>query len=173
LLKLARVRRTRLLQENPAAGSALQSRRSNEIALPLCWDRLPTDRFKLTLAADWSYAGREKFTELLDMASSLKGSFQSGCWLYGTIGYGKSHLLAAITCYLTVAGKRVVYIPDCRSCACFQSAMLLTWVDDDNMWQRILRLESMEDVVRFLQYSASDSLLIVGQLNALAGFFLE
>ena len=45
--------------------------------------------------------------------------------------------------------------------------MLLTWVDDDEMLQRIQRLRSMEDVVRYLQYSASDILLIVDQMNAL------
>jgi hypothetical protein len=80
----------------------------------------------------WDYMGREKFTELLDAINVLETTNWRGYLFYGTIGYGKSHLLAALACYLISAGKRVVYIPDCRECAWspvsyFRAAMLLAW----------------------------------------------
>jgi len=34
--------------------------------------------------------------------------------LHGTLGAGKSHLLAVLTCVLRKEGMRVVYLPDCR-----------------------------------------------------------
>ena len=71
------------LRENPDPDK-LRAQLSNpavrtKLPFPFVGDHLPTDRFKLTPDADWSYAGRERFTELLDMAPSLKGSFQNGC----------------------------------------------------------------------------------------------
>lgn len=36
-----------------------------------------------------------------------------GLWIQGTAGYGKSSLLAALTCKLLKGGRRVVYLPNC------------------------------------------------------------
>ena len=53
----------------------------------------------------------EKFTELLEKVEELKnGAYSSGLLLYRTTNYRKSHLLAALACYLTAAVKRVIYI---------------------------------------------------------------
>jgi hypothetical protein len=65
----------------------------------------------------WDYVGREKFTELVDATDALETTHWRGYLFYGTIGYGKSHMLAALAYYLISAGKRIVYIPDCRECA--------------------------------------------------------
>ena len=73
-----------------------------------------TDRFTILDDDSWSYLGREYFTTLLNKVTELMGSATGEISLYGTIGFGKTHLLAALVCYLSVAGKRVVYFPDCR-----------------------------------------------------------
>jgi hypothetical protein len=80
----------------------------------------------------WDFMGREKCTELLDAIKELETTHWHGYWFYGTFGYGKSHLLATLACYLIAAGKRVVFIPDCQACvwkpvAYLQTAMLLAW----------------------------------------------
>jgi chromosomal replication initiation ATPase DnaA len=65
---------------------------------------------------NWLHAGRTKFKELLqELKEVRKSTVYTTVWLYGTQGYGKSHLLAALVCYLAAADERVVYIPDCRA----------------------------------------------------------
>lgn len=78
------------------------------------------------------YVGRENFAELVNAIDALETTHWRGYLFYRTIGYGKSHLLAAPACYLISAGKRIVYIPDCRECAWspvnyLRAAMLLAW----------------------------------------------
>ena len=36
-------------------------------------------------------------------------------YVYGSMGYGKSHMLAALACLLVKQNERVIYFPDCRS----------------------------------------------------------
>src|SRR4051794_15068421 len=99
--------------------------------------------------------GREKFEALLEKVEELKkGHYGGGLWLYGTIGYGKSHLLAAVACYLIAAGDRVIYIPDCRQCTkkpveYFRTAMLLSWADNSKRQEEIMGLETMEAIEKF------------------------
>ncbi|KAG0632870.1 hypothetical protein HOY80DRAFT_1110745 [Tuber brumale] len=86
---------------------------------------------------NWVYIGPEKFVELLNKLKQVQGRPQnSGFWLYGTRGYGKSHRLAALVRYLTAREERVVYIPDCRECFKYpvpytRAEMLFTWSDND------------------------------------------
>jgi len=49
--------------------------------------------------------GREKFTEFLDKCEEIrKDSHHSELMVYETRGYGRSHLLAALVCYLEASG---------------------------------------------------------------------
>jgi hypothetical protein len=121
----------------------------------------------------WDYMGREKFTELLDAINVLETTAWRGYLFYGTIGYGKSHLLAALACYLISAGKRIVYIPDCRECAWrpvtyFQAAMLLTWggPDDSVIRKRIIALRTTEAISNFFG-TQSDIFFLIDQINIL------
>src|SRR6185295_2194585 len=100
---------------------------------------------------NWFYMGREKFAELLRMFEEVREPSYRGFWLYGTEGYGKSHLLAALVCHLVHAGERVVYIPDCRECvndpvSYVRAAMLFAWADDDTMQEEITTLNTMEEI---------------------------
>lgn len=121
----------------------------------------------------WDYMGREKFTELLDAINVLETTAWRGYLFYGTIGYGKSHLLAALACYLIAAGKRVVYIPDCRECAWkrvayFRAAMLLAWggPEDRVIRESIMALNTMKAISDFFA-KRSNILFIIDHLNIL------
>jgi hypothetical protein len=95
------------------------------------------ERFRIDRQANWLYFGREKFAKLLDMFEDMQSNQTcSTLWLYGTQGYGKSHLLATLVCCLVAKGERVVFIPDCRECVkrpvdYIQAAMIFAWADDD------------------------------------------
>src|SRR2546429_5086971 len=107
------------------------------------------------------------------MVDKLKKEPVAGLWLYGTIGYGKSHILAALACYLTTAGDRVVYIPDSRVCAkdpvvYIRVAMLLAWADDSGMQEKIMALKTIDAISDFFQSTPTNPLLIIDQMNALA-----
>ena len=41
--------------------------------------------------------------------------YRQSLYLYGSRGYGKSHILLALACLLVRYGHRVVYLPDCRA----------------------------------------------------------
>jgi hypothetical protein len=94
---------------------ALLSDPQHEHLLPFPIIRMGTPiRFTVDKKYRWQYIGREKFTELLsEFRLVQKESKYKRLWIYGTSGYGKSHLLAALVCYLTALGERVIYIRDC------------------------------------------------------------
>jgi len=58
---------------------------------------------------------REAFEEAYGYVPSLRLDGLSSLYIYGTMGYGKSYILAALACLLYRQGKRVVFIPDCRA----------------------------------------------------------
>jgi hypothetical protein len=116
--------------------------------------------------------GREKFKDLLEMVERSKRKPNDGLWLHGTYGYGKSHILAALVCYLIAAGERVIYLPDCSRFAAapfeyVQRAILLAWADDETKTGEITRLETMNDVFGFLRDTV-DCLFVFDQVDALA-----
>jgi hypothetical protein len=43
------------------------------------------------------------------------GSGRKELYIQGTMGYGTSHLIWALVCYLMKLGERVIYVPDCKS----------------------------------------------------------
>lgn len=148
-----------------------------KLPFPLVNEIYP-DRFKINLEdADrkWSYVGREKFTTLVDEFECLrKDGSKTRLIVYGTRGYGKSHLLAALVCLLAAGKTHVVYVPDCRSLMKRQvrymkAAMLFAWADDTSKQQAILALDSLEAMAGFLekQSKTSDIVFVIDQLNAL------
>ena len=119
--------------------------------------------------------GRERFRDLLNkLRRTQQNRRRTALWVYGTRGYGKSHLLAALVCYLAVRGERVVYIPDCRECLkspveYIQAAMLFAWADDDddNIQREIISLDTQEKIRHFFR-SNQKILFVIDQMNGLA-----
>lgn len=84
-----------------------------QLPFPYCGD-VPAQRFTINSAWSYSYMGREKFSDLYEEIKLLQPNTYRKIFVHGTIGYGKSHILAAMVCYLLKSGKKVVYLPDCR-----------------------------------------------------------
>jgi hypothetical protein len=118
----------------------------------------------------WFYVGRERFTELLDSFRIVQQKRDpSALWVYGTEGYGKSYLLAALVCYLVARKERVVYIPDCRACinnpvGYVQAAMLFAWADDLTIQDEIITLDTWEMIHRFFKRHKK-SIFVIDQMN--------
>jgi hypothetical protein len=96
----------------------------DELSRPTCECKLAfpfigtvPDRFKMDNGAEkiWPCVGRIMFRKLVEELEMVRKSVvYPRLWLYGTQGYGKSHLLAILVCHLAAQDERVVYIPDCR-----------------------------------------------------------
>ena len=101
--------------------------------------------------------GREKFTELLDKFEEIReDTVYTDLMIYGTNGYGKSHLLAALVCYFTAREQKVVYIPGCRNffkdpVAHMKSAMLFAWAGDESEQENIMAPTTQEEIYEFFR----------------------
>jgi len=145
-----------------------------KLPFPFIGDVTP-NRFDVddkTEEKSWSYMGREKFAELVREFEYIRSrSGWSTLYVYGTRGYGKSHLLAALVCVLAAREVKVVYIPDCRELvrnpvSYMRAAMLFAWTGDESKQQNIMALENEEDIYRFFEDQV-DVIFVIDQLNAL------
>jgi len=119
----------------------------------------------------WVYMGRTMFTYLVDEVKTVRESnVYCRTWLYGTQGFGKSHLLAALVCYFVAQDERVVYLPDCRALlsgpvAYVKVAMLFAWADDVDTQEEIMTLNTQGEIQTFLERQ-ENVLFVVDQMNA-------
>jgi hypothetical protein len=148
------------------------------LPFPMLYSRLPTDRFPLREAPVklFEYMGRERFGSLWGAVQSLRiGSGSSQLFLQGTMGHGKSHMLAALTCLLFRIGKRPVYIPDCRQMlvdplSYIQSALLCAFADASSSSHRhkIRSFRTVDDALEFCHnFGATQLYFIIDQINSL------
>ena len=169
--------RDRIRQMAPTDASAFATPAEDQIVLPFpsVNETLPQDRFSLSKDKNWNYMQRKKFQELLGGVQQLIAKPYSGLWLTGTAGYGKSHLLAALVCYLVATGSRAIYIPDCRACLenpveYIQAAMLLCWAGSPSMQAEIMALRTRGDILDFFTRQPTGDepiIFVIDQLNEL------
>ena len=143
---------------------------------PFVYSRLPVDRFDLTAPPESSFAymGRKSFSEVWSMVNALKSKvWHTRLYIAGTMGYGKSHLLAVLVGLLSRSGKRTIYLPDCRELLVndmryMQSALLCAFADPSSSDERnkIRALQSLDDVNYFCGEHAP-VYFIIDQMNAL------
>ena len=134
---------------------------------------LPREKFKLSNNM-FTYMGRERFHELWAGISKMENDGWDRLYLYGTAGYGKSHMLAALACLLIKQQKGVVYLPDCRAMLSgfvpyIKVALLLTFGDSPKRQQMVEALKTEKDIEIFLYNHARLERLyfIVDHINAL------
>jgi len=119
----------------------------------------------------WSYMGRRMFTDLLNEVKEVRESLvYRRTWLYGTQGFEKSHLLAALVCYFAAQDERVVYLPDCRALLdqpikYVQAAMLFAWATDFTTQEKIMTLNTEDQIRRFLDHKRN-VIFVVDQMDA-------
>jgi RecA/RadA recombinase len=140
------------------------------LPFPFVGSEVPV-RFKVA-EGNWQYVGRTKFKELLQELRKVQGSeVYSTVWLYGTQGYGKSHLLAALVCYLAAQDEQVVYISECRALledpiGYFRAAMLFAWADNIAIQKETMTLNTLEKIREFFK-SKENVIFVIDQMNAL------
>jgi hypothetical protein len=123
----------------------------------------------------YQYMGREGFSELADAFMTCTTSKRlKDLWVYGSMGYGKSHLLATLVYFLTAQGYRVVYLPDCQV-LCHDPARYLTvsllfaWADNPQVISKIVSFRTMGDIERFFQDNWDPVVFVTDQVNAFEG----
>jgi hypothetical protein len=89
------------------------------------------------------------------------------------MGYGKSHLLAALVCLLIKEGKRVVYIPDCgalvmKPILTLRAALFPVFYGEPKIIEKIMAADGVTQFIRIIQDYENGSLyFVIDQGNAL------
>jgi hypothetical protein len=143
------------------------------LAFPFVGFEAPV-RFNVDNKAEenWAYAGREIFKKLLKELNEVRDSnVYTSVWLYGTQGYGKSHLLAALVCYLAAQDEQIIYIPDCRALLqdpvrYIRAAMLFAWADDLATQREIMTLNTLGEIQDFFELQ-ENVIFVIDEKNAL------
>jgi len=146
------------------------------LPFPYPGQKKPVDRFAINDDGFFTYMGRKEFRNVLKTINQFRsGTGYMKLFVYGTVGYGKSHILSAIACSLIQKGKRVVYLPDCRQLSVdpedyVKSALFLAYHDNDAKINEINSCENFEDIIKFckkLRELREQLYFIVDQMNAL------
>ena len=135
--------------------------------------RLPVDRFT-SLTFDpvpiFKFMGRSEFGPFIEKLKAHKVGDSRPFNVYGTKGYGKSHILATAVVHLQSVEKyRVVFLPQCRDLAIqstleyFRAALLLAFADDDDFALDILTCpdESLLELANTKKF-----ILVADQVNS-------
>jgi hypothetical protein len=144
------------------------------LPFPFLGDDKPVDRFFIR-DGNFQYMGRNAFDDVLNIINNLVlGDGYKKFFIYGTMGYGKSHILATIVCFLFRTGKRVVYLPDCRELAMntvdyVKSALYLTFESNIDKISEINNCETLDEIANFCKKESEPLYIVVDQLNALDG----
>jgi hypothetical protein len=124
----------------------------------------------------FEFMGRESFSELWERVGSMQlGRGFSQLFIHGSMGYGKSHILAALACFLSCIGKRTVYLPDCRQLLAeplpyIKSALLCAFSDPSSSSEHdeIRHFTTTDDALAFCRDLNETRLyFITDQMNAL------
>ena len=127
------------------------------------------------------FVGRPQFEDVLDQIKHKRRHAHHHLQWLGTIGYGKSHLLAAAACCLLAEGWNVVYIPDCADLLdkavayrVLRDALLLAFAGEDTRVAAIGQCSTLDALVQWCVNSlpvSKDSKLVflLDQAHAIVG----
>ena len=93
--------------------------------------------------------------------------------VYGTSGWGKSHLLAAFTCFKRRNNVPVVFFPDCKQFIFsnglnyLRRALISAFANDDTILEKINNCTKENDFSELCQNLPPNTIFIVDQWNAL------
>lgn len=129
--------------------------RWTSLQFPSLFCQLPLDRFHLNPDGTFRFMGRRIFAEVYQTVSSMSWRTGTGYCVQGSLGSGKSHILAALACLLIKEGKKVVYLPDARVLARMmvvytRAALQLTYSDNEELFQQIQAISSPAEILQFV-----------------------
>ena len=139
--------------------------------------RLPFDRFTsltldpVTSVPIFKFMGRSEFGPFIERLKARTVAEAGPLNVYGTKGYGKSHILATAVVHLqSVYKDRVVFLPQCRDLATentlgyFRSAFLLAFADGDDL---VLQILTCPDEASLLELANTKKFILVAdQVNS-------
>ncbi|RPA73390.1 hypothetical protein BJ508DRAFT_313870 [Ascobolus immersus RN42] len=110
-----------------------------------------SNRFELK-DGKFEFIGRERLKELHHRLMGRDEASTMHC--YGTEGYGKSYIIAAVVVALRILGKRVVYLPDCTILGSnfmlqIRRALYMAFHNKPKKLDKISTLETPDDVAKF------------------------
>lgn len=159
---LARIDAANVLElDNPSTWSTLP--------FP-CISDSPVDRFTFNDAGDFNFMGR--LVQPTIYAEIKRTSKTKRVNIYGTKGYGKSHIIAAIVVQMMKENwKPVVFLPHAGDLAAtpmsyLQGALALAFVRDADSLDQIARCDSVEQLLHVVKGLPS-FVLVVDQMNSL------
>jgi hypothetical protein len=143
------------------------------LPFPYSGQKKPIDRFAINDDGFFNFMGRKEFKNVLTTINKFRsGTGYMKLFVYGTVGYGKSHILSAIACFLFRTGRRVVFLPDCRQLAVdpvkyVKYALFLTYSDDETKINEINGYKDFCQIIDFCESLDEKLYFIVDQINAL------
>ncbi|PKC55633.1 hypothetical protein RhiirA1_113727 [Rhizophagus irregularis] len=158
------------LPENPEVYS--NSKTLISLSFPFLGNDEPVERFSIKDGKFW-YIGRKAFDDVLKIIKEFVfGDGYMKCFIYGTIGYGKSHILATIVWFLLRTGKRVVYLPDFHELAIdpvdyVKSALYLAYENNNYKINKIYTCKTLNEIEKFCKEESEPLYIVVGQMNFL------
>ncbi|KAF8535742.1 hypothetical protein BDD12DRAFT_912599 [Trichophaea hybrida] len=134
-----------------------------------------SSRFIYNSDNEFRFRGREPFKKLAELALSLEpAKGRQFLFLHGTLGVGKSHLMAALACYLTRRGKRVVFLPDCLALLKsplpgVREALTIAFSDEPLLVDEIFEARTKDDLEDLCAKISTEHTLyfLIDQANAL------
>ena len=104
-------------------------------------------RFQLDGHKRFKFRGRHTFETLYQAFRHMNPEQNRRLHFHGSLGTGKSYLIAAMVCLLKKEGRTVVYIPDCYELLLSEppslyvlKALTLTFKSDPNLVSEIQKL---------------------------------
>lgn len=143
---------------------------------PTTWTTLPFPAIALptkpirfgALASEFHYMGRARFKGVYEATVGLFGSDKNALLVYGTKGYGKSHIIAAVALALLLEERRVVYIADAvhivRHATALRDAAAVAFHDCPYVLEKLARLNGLKATTEYLA-QLKNIVLIVDQMN--------
>jgi len=138
------------------------------LPFPCVHDHLPGDRFVLDQDGTFMFMGRLRVESVLEEIA--KGG--SPINIYGTKGYGKSHIIAAVVAQLMQNPETyVVFLPHARNLAktpmtYLRSALCLAFVRDEEVLLRIASCNTVPELLAAVEV-LDQFILVVDQMNSL------
>lgn len=168
----------RIKQSNCTPKSMCNPNKSLKMPYPYLGPNRPQDRFIWHNDGTFLYHGRKAFAVVLDRVKAMKISGGNGykeLYIQGTMGYGKSHLICALVCYLIKSGEYVIYAPDCKSLTAdpfkyLRDSFRLAFADSPEVVQMLGGCLGMQDLEALAERIAELGIrmyVFIDQANAL------
>lgn len=144
--------RSTILKDTPEPGILGSGKEFTKLHYPSV-NSVQASRFDVSEEGWFEYQGRISFSELLAHSKEiLTPKKRKVVYLRGSMGSGKSHILAAVVCSLFKEHYRPIFISDCRAFVKnpllqLKSAMILTFSDDEDTCRRIYKCRDKDQLL--------------------------